>query len=380
VTTFLACAAQSSHSLVPPDLVSPLVSKIANEFVSEAAASEVASAGLNAIREICSRQPLAMDETLLQDLVQYRKSKDKGVMMASKGLLSLYRKVGAELLHRRDRGKEATLNLMSGKTTIARFGEAAIDEGIAGIELLQEWKEEEKRRREETGEAVDSETEARLNEEQGWADWNVDMDSDDESGGWIDVASDENGIEVSDSDEERHGKKLKVDGAPSPAAASVNTAISWSNLATTTILTPADFAKLQELRMKSAIESSTRTHKTHHQPSSGTLGLRHREDGITAEEIEGLALLSHKATKEEKLAKAKGDKEERHLSTTAMRKGRKRAAGKSTSNKEKERQKNFLMTLDKAKSKGRRPLKEVRRVMKGHVERSKRGGRRGNKG
>ena len=365
---------------MPPDLVSPLVSKIANEFVSEAAASEVASAGLIAIREICARQPLAMDETLLQDLVQYRKSKDQGVMMASKGLLSLYRKVGAELLHRRDRGKEATLNLMSGKTTIARFGEAAIDEGIAGIELLQEWKEEEKRRREETGEAIDSETEARLNEEQGWADWNVDVDSDDESGGWIDVASDDNGIEVSDSDEERDGKKLKVDGAPSPAAASVNTAISWSNLATTTILTPADFAKLQELRMKSAIESSTRAHKTHHQPSSGTLGSRHREDGITAEEIEGLALLSHKATKEEKLAKAKGDKEERHLSTTAMRKDRKRAAGKSTSNKEKERQKNFLMTLGKAKSKGRRPLKEVRRVMKGHVERSKRGGRRGNKG
>jgi protein SDA1 len=104
------------------------------------------------------------------------------------------------------------------------------------------------------------------------------------------------------------------------------------------------------------------------------------DDGITAEEIEGLALLSHKATKEEKLAKAKGDKEEKHLSTTAMRKDKKRAAGKSTSNKEKERQKNFLMTLGKAKSKGRRPLKEVRRVMKGHVERSKRGGRRGNKG
>jgi protein SDA1 len=365
---------------VPPDLVSPLVSKIANEFVSEAAASEVASAGLNAIREICARQPLAMDETLLQDLVQYRKSKDKGVMMASKGLLSLYRKVGAELLHRKDRGKEATLNLLSGRTTIPRYGEAPVDDGIAGIELLEEWKEEERRRREENGEAVDSETEARLNEEQGWADWNVDVDSDDESGGWMDVPSDDNGIELSDSDEERDSKKAKVDGAQSPAAASVNTAISGSNLATTTILTPADFAKLQELRMKAAVEPSTRTHKTHHQPSSETLGLRHRDDGITAEEIEGLAQLSHKATKEEKLAKAKGDREERHLSTTAMRKDRKRAAGKSTSNKEKERQKNFLMTLGKAKSKGRRPLKEVRRVMKGHVERSKRGGRRGNKG
>jgi protein SDA1 len=353
---------------VPPDLISPLVSKIANEFVSEAAASEVASAGLNAIREICARQPLAMDETLLQDLVQYRKSKDKGVMMASKGLLSLYRRVGAGLLHRKDRGKEATLNLMSGKS-IPRFGEASIDDGIAGIELLEEWKEEMERLREENGDA----------EEQDWADWDVDVDSNDESGGWIDVTSD-NDIEVSDSDsdsdEERGSKKLKADEARSPAA-SIGTAISTSNLATTTILTPADFAKLQELRMKSAIE--TKNHKTHHQTTLGTFGSRHRDDGITAEEIEGLAYLSHKATKEEKLAKAKGDKE-KHLSTTQMRKDRKQAAGKSTSNKEKERKKNFLMTLGKAKSKGRRPLKEVRRVMKGHVERSKKGGRRGNKG
>jgi protein SDA1 len=297
--------------------------------------------------------------------------------------LSLYRKVGAELLHRKDRGKEATLNIMSGKTITPRFGQAAVDDGIEGIELLEEWKEEERRRREENGEELDSEAEAKLNEEQGWADWNVDVDSDDESGGWIDVASDDNHIEVSDSDDsddERDSKKPRVDVAQSPAAASVNTAVSGSNLATTTILTPADFAKLQELRLKSAIETSTRGHKTHHQPSSGAVGSRHVDDGITAEEIEGLALLSHKATKEEKLAKAKGDKEEKHLSTTAMRKDKKRAAGKSTSNKEKERQKNFLMTLGKAKSKGRRPLKEVRRVMKGHVERSKRGGRRGNKG
>lgn len=77
VTSFLASLAQATHNLVPPDCLEPLVQKIANEFVSEAAAGEVAAAGLNAIREICVRQPLAMEDTLLQDLVQYRKSKDK---------------------------------------------------------------------------------------------------------------------------------------------------------------------------------------------------------------------------------------------------------------------------------------------------------------
>ncbi|MBE3044022.1 hypothetical protein IMZ48_15920, partial [Candidatus Bathyarchaeota archaeon] len=80
VTSILASLAQGMHNLVPPESIEPLIQKIANEFVSEASAGEVAAAGLNAIREICFRQPLAMSDTLLQDLVQYKKSKDKGTM------------------------------------------------------------------------------------------------------------------------------------------------------------------------------------------------------------------------------------------------------------------------------------------------------------
>lgn len=40
--------------------------------------------------------------------------KEKGVMMAAKGLLSLYQGVGAELLKRRDRERDAALNLREG--------------------------------------------------------------------------------------------------------------------------------------------------------------------------------------------------------------------------------------------------------------------------
>ena len=141
VTSFLASLAQATHNLVPPDALEPLVQKIANEFVSEAAAAEVASAGLNAIREICVRQPLAMNDTLLQDLVMYRKSKDKGVMMAAKGLLSLYREVGADMLKKRDRGKEAAMGLRSGQRKEQRFGEEVVGE-IEGLELLESWKED----------------------------------------------------------------------------------------------------------------------------------------------------------------------------------------------------------------------------------------------
>jgi protein SDA1 len=401
VTTFMACLGQATHDLVPPDLISPLVHKIANEFVSEGSASEVASAGLNTIREVCSRQPLAMDETLLQDLVMYRKSKDKGVMMAAKGLLSLYRDVGAEMLKKRDRGKDAAMNLRQGEGRLPKFGEVIVDDGIAGIELLEQWKDEERRRkRSDLGEASDEELdEEKLIEQEeaeGWKDWDVESNASDDSGGWIEVASDgDDDIQVSDSDDERpKQKKQKVEEAvkkdetnesktPDPSDLSAQ---SRSTFATTRILTPADLAKLRELQAQSAILANMPNRKgnapnnTQRATTVQQQANRHADDPLTAAEIEGLAALSHKTTKEEKLAKSKGDKDEKHASTTAIRKEKKRAAGKSTTNKEKARQKNFLMTLGKAKSKGRRSLTDVKKAMRGHIERSKRGGRRGNIG
>jgi protein SDA1 len=397
VTTFLACLAQASHDLVPPDLLSPLIHKIANEFVSEASASEVASAGLNGIREVCVRQPLAMDDTLLQDLVMYRKSKDKGVLMAAKGLLSLYRSVGAELLKKRDRGKDAAMGLKNGEHNLGRFGDAPVDQGIAGIELLQEWKDEERRkRRAETGEAgsEDEDEEKRIEEEEaeGWKNWDVDDDDNgsDGSGGWIDVASDGEDIEISDSDDEQPQKKAKLDtdttkstDVATPGSTISADAPKPSNFATTRILTPADLAKLKELQQKSAILANMPSQKnTHHnsvRPAAATAN-RHADDPLTAAEIEGLASLSHKSTKAEKIAMARGDRDEKHSSTTAIRKEKKRLEGKSTTNKEKARAKNFMMTLGKAKKKSRRKLTDIKKTMSGHVERSKRGGKRGNKG
>ena len=65
--------------------------------------SEVVAAGLNAICEVCRRQPWAMEEDLLGDLVEYRKSKDKGVITAARSLLQLYRQEMPSMLKRRER-------------------------------------------------------------------------------------------------------------------------------------------------------------------------------------------------------------------------------------------------------------------------------------
>ncbi|KAF4550547.1 SDA1-like protein [Elsinoe fawcettii] len=389
VTSFLASLAQATHNLVPPDVLEPLVQKIANEFVSEAAAGEVASAGLNAIREICARQPMAMNDTLLQDLVTYRKSKDKGVMMAAKGLLSLYRDVGADMLKKRDRGKNAAIAIQSGTRKEQRFGE--VEEGqIEGLELLEQWKDEERRKRriEKGLDPNGEDDEDEDAEDEGWKNWDAEEDDSDDSGGWIDVSSDGEDIDISDSEDEgdkkaKRQKRDTDDAAEQPITRESTEDLEakrqqLSKLATTKILTPADLAKLQELRASAAVSKAMPGNRTQRKKAAANGLGRHQDDPLTAAEIEGLAALSKRATKEEKIALAKGDKADRHSSTTAIRKQKKVDEGKSTTNKEKARKKNFLMTLGKAKSKGKRSLVEQKRVMKGHLDRQKRGGRRGN--
>ena len=395
VTHFLASLAQATHNFVPPDVLEPLVQKIANEFVSEASAGEVASAGLNGIREICFRQPLAMNETLLQDLVQYRKSKDKGVQMAANGLMSLYREANAQLLKKKDRGRDAALGLRSGERQGVRFGQ--VEGGkIEGLELLEKWKKEQ---------GVDDEKD----EEEGWKNWDAESDDSESSGGWINVESDGEDIDVSDSDDEksaanksqaedkraksRKGKEnisertengngngtalfQPEDDAKDGEEANI------SSLATTRILTPADLAKLQELRNNASVTAHLPPNKRRKLQNQVNAQIaRHADDEVTADQISGLAKYGEKATREAKIRLAKGGDDEKndHRSTTARRKEQKAAEGKSTTNKEKARKKNFMMTLGKAKKKGKRSLVEHRKILKAHEERKKRGGRRQNK-
>ncbi|CAG7955880.1 unnamed protein product [Penicillium salamii] len=389
VTSFLASLAQATHDLVPPDVLEPLVQKIANEFVSEASAGQVATAGLNAIREICVRQPLAMDETLLQDLVMYKKSKDKGVMMASKGLLSLYRDVGAQMLKKRDRGKEAAMSLRAGEKAERRFGEQAVGQ-IEGLELLARYKDEERRKKNiEKGLPSDAEDDED-NEEDNWDAWNVEDDSDsDVDGEWINVEDDAD-INLSDSEDEgksRPAKKSKQDeekqkeGEKEGEKSKAEEEIDFLKLATTRILTPADLAKLAELRAEAAAEATLPGNKGR---VAAPWTSRHTDDPLTANEIEGLAALSAaKATREERIAHAKEGQTDRseHKSKEARKKERKEQEGKSTTNKEKARKhKPFLMSLGKAKSKNKRSLKDVSRALKAHHDRGKRGGKRGNLG
>ena len=310
ITTILVALASSVHELVPPDALTPVIRKIAHEFVHPGVSSQVVAAGLNSIMQICKRQHWCMEPDLLEDLVEYRKSKDKGVMVASRALLQLYRDVNPDMLRRRERGKVATMAAIAAikpggnaNDKSLRYGmERDVATGIEGLDLLESYLDEKKAEkdalREEGGEEAEEE------EADGWEVDSEPSDSDSDEDGWIAVSSDEedgakggktyfDDSEDEDERTERRARKkrkhsvaasstaadeagvLAGEDAAEEGAAEVNleagvlevTAEELTELdrdkaaddkkdllalATTRILTPADFAKLNELRTSAA--------------------------------------------------------------------------------------------------------------------------------
>ncbi|KAA1108237.1 Severe Depolymerization of Actin [Puccinia graminis f. sp. tritici] len=449
VTSILASLAESVHELTPPDVLTPCLRKLANEFVHPGVASTVIAAGLNSIAQICRRQPLAMEPDLLADLIEYRKSKDKGVIAASRGLLGLFREVNPTILKSRDLGKKAAMEKQKARSDappselvpglshkVVRYGEIRGQvSSIAGLDLLESAISSENRDRQDGDEEEGDELE-------GWevASSDGDDSDSDRSGGWIDVSSDgASDLDVSDSSDEdtddetespRSKKRRKTakanskrnskstgsddeaddvesdedDDTCSQAATNAPKPLSES-LAATKILTPADFARLNELKI-SAIEEAakaagSKNANSVHQKLLKELRKRayHDPQGLTTfdGDLAGAGGQQAHVTEGDiigKQKKAKQDYEERMASIQAGRQGRekfgsskvrgrkglKNGATGSSTNEAKSRQKAFAMTQNsnKVRSKKGASLRDRQKVLRAHIDRKKRGGRRGN--
>ncbi|KAH6568034.1 hypothetical protein BASA62_005711 [Batrachochytrium salamandrivorans] len=137
VTLILTYAAQSSHDMVPPDALESVVRAIADHFIWSNCSSDVVTAGLNSLREICVRCPLAMPDELLKSLLDdYKNHREKGPMNAARSLLGLYREINPEMLRKKDRGKAATLGFKTFKAK--KYGEINVMDNIDGVELLDD--------------------------------------------------------------------------------------------------------------------------------------------------------------------------------------------------------------------------------------------------
>lgn len=373
VPSILVALAQSVHDLTPPDALTPVVQKLAAEFVHPGVGSEVIAAGINSIRELCRRQPWAMGEDLLGDLVEYRRSRDKAVTAAARGLLQLYREVNPGMLKRRERGKDASIGMSKGDQPLpyGHSADAAVD--IEGLMLLEDHLQ--KLREEETGSADDDGDD----EAAAWEGWDVETnsDSESESEGWIDVDSEgDDNLEVSDSEDERE-LASKPPGETDPEIDSNPNRI--STLATTKILTPADFALLNDLR----IQAATKTIES----GSGSRAKRKlaileaNKKAMQAGASDGAFISENDILGPRK--KAKADYAERIASIEKGREGREKYGslkGKknkespsSSTNREKARNKPIMMILSSGAVRGKKKasLREKQQKLRAHIERAK---------
>uniref|UniRef100_A0AAX7VP46 Protein SDA1 n=1 Tax=Astatotilapia calliptera TaxID=8154 RepID=A0AAX7VP46_ASTCA len=309
VTKILLCAAQASHQLVPPEIIEPVIMTIANNFVTERNSGEVMTVGLNAIREVAARCPLAINEDLLQDLSQYKTHKDKNVMMSARGLIQLFRSLNPQMLHRKDRGRPTEA---SAEAKIKDYGQLEAKDYIPGAEVLE----------------VEEENKEGEDDEDDWE--SASISDDDEDGEWVDVhhSSDEDTGEVAEKLQSMTAEERKAKAA----------AVSASRL-----LTQDDFKKISLVQMAKEVNAA---------PGKKRKNVDSDDEGelLTLRDIERL----HK--------KPKADKETR-LATAMFKKLSKRTKlnpHASSSNKEKRRNKNFMMMRhsQNVRTKGKRSFRE----------------------
>jgi protein SDA1 len=106
------------------------VRAVADNFITERNSPEAICVGLNTIREVCSRCPLAISADLLQDLTQYQKYHNKNVVMGARSLINLYRSVNPVLLAKRDKGR------VNGTNLVKEYGAMNAVDYVPGTELM----------------------------------------------------------------------------------------------------------------------------------------------------------------------------------------------------------------------------------------------------
>ncbi|TDL29020.1 protein required for actin cytoskeleton organization and cell cycle progression [Rickenella mellea] len=385
IPAILSALAQSVHDLTPPDVLTPVVRKIAQEFIHPGVGGEVITAGLNAIREVCKRQPWCIEEDLLGDLVEYRKSREKSVVSAARSLLHFYREVNPSMLKRRERGKESSMR--SDETHLRPYGQPVDPaDNIDGLPLLEEHLRD--------LESMPNRDEADNGDD--WDEWEVDSAESGSSSedGWIDVDSD--GVEdVMMSDSEDEGSSHKKQDASTTSASTVQPV--ESTLATSKvwlqfivvmciltpifqILTPADFALLHDLRIKAArkaVESgagpSTKRKLALLEATKSSTPVEANAENLFVSEQDILGPRKKlKASYSERVASIQTGREGRERFGSNKGKKKKDVPSSST-NREKLRNKPIMMIMASSGVRGKKKasLRDKQKKLRAHVDKAK---------
>lgn len=356
-------------------MIEPILKTLANNFITERNTSDVMAIGLNAVREVCSRCPLAMGEDLLRDLVMYKQYKEKSVMMAARSLIVLYREQIPDLLHKRDRGRptEAQAEIKQ-----RGYGEVHAADHIAGSEALLKKAKEIDMDGSEDDEEDDEDDDDESGSEGGWVDVKHDGDGDDveidedddedeEAEDDDDEDDDDDDEEADDDDEdvddeenddgEDADKKSSKSGEELPSNVQVlDEKTAAQELALTRIFTDDDFKRIDAANIKKHTTNSRK------RPLE-----TEKSEYVRLDDIE----MIFKKRKTDRLAK---------LETVLKgRTGRDRFGYKdgrqnihcSKTNSEKRKKKNFGMMRHKARSKVKRSFKDKQLDMRKHLLKQK---------
>ncbi|XP_040162504.1 protein SDA1 homolog [Anopheles arabiensis] len=419
VTRILQFAAQASHELIPPEIIEPVIKTLVNNFVTERNSSDVMAIGLNAVREICVRCPLAMNEDLLRDLTMYKNYKEKSVMMASKALIMLYREQMPTLLAKKDRGRptEASVEIKAkryGEINAAEYipGTEALlredapelegDAGPSGDESDSDWidvdsseDEFEAALREEKGkkgitmikssknkkkeDEEDEEDEDEEEEEDEEDDEEEDEDEDGE-GDWEDCSDEEEEEEQKQIEEQKQKKSKKrgkyrpkkiptvtkataaskeaetVSEQPAeekPGEQTLNTAEAMQELALTKIFTDADFARIEQERVKKQV--------THHSRKRQLETERSEFVKLDAIEMIYKRRKADKQARVESMQRGREDREKFGYKDNRMN------PHCSKTNREKQKNKNFTMIRHKVRGKVKKSFRDKQMSLRKHL-------------
>jgi len=269
VTAILAYTVQACHQYVPPDEIHGILKTIAHNFITERCSGEQMAVGINAVRAICSRVPsvltvdedegamgnddvdtavgggISMDvEAFVRDLAAYSRHRDRSVSVAGKSWTNFIREVHPSLLQGKDRGKKGSALYRSGEKPL-RYGEQRIAAGVEGADLLAEYEAQKAAHKQKKADGEESDgddgSEGGVHEEK----WNDAPSSDDEEEEEAPdlVLAEEKGGKMVDAKETKEGEGAEAVVKMSKAEREALRL----KVSSTRVFSASDFAKMRKL-------------------------------------------------------------------------------------------------------------------------------------
>eukprot|EP00980_Cylindrotheca_fusiformis_P003322 scaffold746_cov123-Cylindrotheca_fusiformis.AAC.10 len=368
VTAILAYTVQGCHPSVPPEEIHGILKTIAHNFITERCSEEQMAVGINAVRAICARVPsvLSLEETdvggasaafdaeaFTRDIAAYSNHRDRSVSIAGKGFTNFIRETFPTLLQGKNRGLKGS-GLHRANTKPLRYGEKKVSSGVEGADLLVEYESRKAAYQQNKERANNSDTE--------------DDDDDDNEEVDAEMFSDEEAPEEMSSDEEapelvvvEKSEKGQDDGVLDLSTMTPEEREKLKQeVSATRIFSTADLIKMRKLvereeRLKRDPREAARRKRAiargqYFEELSDDASDDSGDEDIN---IRGAVNPHDIMAEASRKRKSKAEKLERIIAGREKFESKARAGG--STNTEKERRKNFLMSKSSraARSKGR---------------------------